>query len=880
MKKSLILLTAALTFGSMASAQTTAPASAPQVPALTDVPAGHWSKDAIEKLVSRGIILGYPDGTYRGTQNLTRYEAAVIIARLLDQMRQGTVTNSLDAETVTSLQNAIQELAADLAALGVRVTDLEENAVSKDDFARLEQRVEDLAGENGDPEALANIQAQIDELTARADEFDALRADVDDNASSIAALNDLTVLLNQDILDLQDRVSAVEAAQADFVTRTDFDNLSTRVTGIDTRVTALERLPRFTVVGSITPNYGRIGLTAGGTNFDVDRLTANTPLSSSNGGFADGDVTTTDTTTNYTSTGLGFGIRASNLTTANGSFIVNSAEINFGTTNAANILGGAVGVVVNDASANGTFGGQKFDVRYSAYQSNFKFQNYLFNNSNASGNRRGFVANIATTLPGNPSLTIVAGNTNAPQMTGQPNTAAANYYGVRAAYNPTGVGSFGVSYAQVDGFRSALGTDFNVKFGPLALVGEGVVSVPSTAANSIALGNFRDPRTQADGAGYVEGRVDLAGIKFGANVRAINPEFAVVGDGTAAGFNAGMQTANTMPYTALDNAGNRVGQVGYGAALGTDVGPVALGAYVDSRTDFFGANRVTGFGVKAGAKLGALELVGFYNNLTVNGVAADGSTNFSSSNQNINTNGAGMGISNVPLSMTSSFGAQVSHSGTAANALVRNLNFTVGDAYFYVGNTNRFYAFGDYSGNIGGFTINPLFRYNLVTDRDTTANNFNTIKYGVKIASPTLTGVPFEPSIYFNVANRITNNGTATGVQANGTSTELLGQVGISLNNVLATGVSAKVGYSYYQGFGVAANQVTAGTSNDAFNASVDHIYGARVATNDSAKMDGVYGQVAYQGLSANYGVFRYTNLLTNQQSVAQGFKVGYSFRF
>ncbi|MFD1731443.1 S-layer homology domain-containing protein [Deinococcus malanensis] len=275
MKKSLILLTAALTFGSMASAQTTAPASAPQVPALTDVPAGHWAKDAIDRLVSRGIILGYPDGTYRGTQNLTRYEAAVIIARLLDQMRQGTVTN-IDAETVTSLQNAIQELAADLAALGVRVTDLEENAVSRDDFARLEQRVEGLAGQNGDAEALANIQAQIDELTARADEFDALRADVDDNASSIAALNDLTVLLNQDILDLQDRVSAVEAAQADFVTRTDFDNLSTRVTGIDTRVTALERLPRFTVVGSLTPTFGRIGLVSGTTNFDVDRLTANT----------------------------------------------------------------------------------------------------------------------------------------------------------------------------------------------------------------------------------------------------------------------------------------------------------------------------------------------------------------------------------------------------------------------------------------------------------------------------------------------------------------------------------------------------------------------------------------------------------------------------
>ncbi|MFD1731442.1 hypothetical protein ACFSC4_10800 [Deinococcus malanensis] len=187
-------------------------------------------------------------------------------------------------------------------------------------------------------------------------------------------------------------------------------------------------------------------------------------------------------------------------------------------------------------------------------------------------------------------------------------------------------------------------------------------------------------------------------MRFGANARAINPEFEVTTTNPAT-HNAGMQTADSMPY--------QPNQIGFGAALGTDVGPVALGAYADSRTDWLGNGRVTGFGVKAGAKLGALELVGFYNSLTVNGVAADGTTNFSSSNQNINRNGAGMGIANVPLSMTSSFGAQISHSGTAENALVRNLNFTIGDAYFYVGNTNRFYVFGDYSANVGGFTINP-----------------------------------------------------------------------------------------------------------------------------------------------------------------------------
>ncbi|PTA67148.1 S-layer homology domain-containing protein [Deinococcus arcticus] len=298
MKKSLLVLTAALSFGA-AAAQTTAPASAPQVPALTDVPAGHWAKDAIDRLVSTGIILGYPDGTFRGTQNLTRYEAAVIIARLLDQMRQGQVAPSdIDPETLTALQNAIQELAADLAALGVRVSDLEENMVSRDDFARLEERVEMIAAASGDAEALAGITAQIEELTARADEYDTLRADVDDNASSIAALNDLTVLLNQDILNLQDRVSAVEAAQADLVARADFDNLAgrvgvveTRVNSIDNRVTQLERFA-FSIQPTLSATYYVARSTR---DMDFDRLIPGTVFTTG----TDGSATTVDTAVDY-----------------------------------------------------------------------------------------------------------------------------------------------------------------------------------------------------------------------------------------------------------------------------------------------------------------------------------------------------------------------------------------------------------------------------------------------------------------------------------------------------------------------------------------------------------------------------------------------------
>ncbi|MFC4456034.1 S-layer homology domain-containing protein [Deinococcus sonorensis] len=300
MKKSLLVLTAALSFG-IAAAQTDTAATTPQVPTLTDVPAGHWAKDAIDKIVAQGIILGYPDGTFRGTQNLTRYEAAVIIARLLDQIGNGTGP-ALDADTMTSLQNAVQELAADLAALGVRVSDLEENAVSQDDFARLEARVEELAGTTGDSAALDTLTQQLQDVNARADDlqanYDTLRADVDDNASSIAALNDLTVLLNNDILGLQDRVSALEGAQGDFVTRADFDSLAgrvgtveTSVTSLNNRVTTLEKYA-FSVKPSLTATYF---VSRASRNFDVDRLLAGTAFSTGD----DGDAATVDTPVDY-----------------------------------------------------------------------------------------------------------------------------------------------------------------------------------------------------------------------------------------------------------------------------------------------------------------------------------------------------------------------------------------------------------------------------------------------------------------------------------------------------------------------------------------------------------------------------------------------------
>ena len=64
-----------------------APVFAQANPAQT-VPFDHWAYDAVQQLVDKGIIIGYPDGTFKGDRAMTRYEFAMAISRLLDVIPQ------------------------------------------------------------------------------------------------------------------------------------------------------------------------------------------------------------------------------------------------------------------------------------------------------------------------------------------------------------------------------------------------------------------------------------------------------------------------------------------------------------------------------------------------------------------------------------------------------------------------------------------------------------------------------------------------------------------------------------------------------------------------------------------------------------------------
>ena len=50
---------------------------------FTDVPRNHWAYQYISQLAGNGILVGYPDGTFKGDVKMTRYEFATMLYRAL-----------------------------------------------------------------------------------------------------------------------------------------------------------------------------------------------------------------------------------------------------------------------------------------------------------------------------------------------------------------------------------------------------------------------------------------------------------------------------------------------------------------------------------------------------------------------------------------------------------------------------------------------------------------------------------------------------------------------------------------------------------------------------------------------------------------------------
>lgn len=162
---------------------------------FSDVSSDHWAYEAIVRLANAGLIEGYPDGTFGGDRSFTRYEMAMVFARILarfEALIDQKIAEGIDAKTA-ALANEIEEARRALTKL------LQENydeLVAR--IARLEDggifgamTVDEQSGELSlSPEARAALASLVaDELVRR---LDALDSDLDALARRVLRLEGST----------------------------------------------------------------------------------------------------------------------------------------------------------------------------------------------------------------------------------------------------------------------------------------------------------------------------------------------------------------------------------------------------------------------------------------------------------------------------------------------------------------------------------------------------------------------------------------------------------------------------------------------------------------------------------------------------------------
>ncbi|OQA77712.1 MAG: Outer membrane protein alpha precursor [bacterium ADurb.Bin243] len=194
MKKSLLVLVMAVFMAASFGSAFAGP--------FSDVPKSHWAYEAVNNLAAKGLLEGYADGKFKGAKAMTRYEMALMVARLIDKKFGGADFDTLQKLTV--------EFADELALLGVKVQALEEEVkVVRNDVDALKSDV-DMLKKGG----MGKIKLTIeDRIRFEENKYKSLNAgvadignsrfvnrlrmnikgNIDDNVSTFISLQDSTI---------------------------------------------------------------------------------------------------------------------------------------------------------------------------------------------------------------------------------------------------------------------------------------------------------------------------------------------------------------------------------------------------------------------------------------------------------------------------------------------------------------------------------------------------------------------------------------------------------------------------------------------------------------------------------------------------------------
>ena len=128
---------------------------------FSDVTPDSWAYQAVSQLAAAGIVNGYPDGTFKGQNDITRYEMAQMVAKAMANQDRA------NAEQQAMINRLADEFSNELNNLGVRVARLEDRVgnVKVTGDARLRYQDAEHAKSKFDGRARVQFNAKVNDRT-------------------------------------------------------------------------------------------------------------------------------------------------------------------------------------------------------------------------------------------------------------------------------------------------------------------------------------------------------------------------------------------------------------------------------------------------------------------------------------------------------------------------------------------------------------------------------------------------------------------------------------------------------------------------------------------------------------------------------------------
>jgi chromosome segregation ATPase len=124
---------------------------------IEDVSQSHWAYQSVKKLVEKGFISLYEDNTFKGEREVTRYQLAEVVAKILLAIDQGKVKAS--EEDVSTLRNLSTEFRSELVELNKKT------GIFSDRLEKLEEKMEvteeDMVANSG---KIMKVQKQVNKI--------------------------------------------------------------------------------------------------------------------------------------------------------------------------------------------------------------------------------------------------------------------------------------------------------------------------------------------------------------------------------------------------------------------------------------------------------------------------------------------------------------------------------------------------------------------------------------------------------------------------------------------------------------------------------------------------------------------------------------------